>query len=96
MGHKYANILETVGNTPVVKINKLAPPNINLFVKVPEPLSRFPQSLPSRHQHLDLFGPRWAPAPFDLAAVPAAGAISDRSAVTSPSAAPSKLSRIPE
>jgi hypothetical protein len=34
MGHKYANILETVGNTPVVKINKLAPPNINLFVKV--------------------------------------------------------------
>ena len=34
MGHRYANILETVGNTPVVKINKLAPPNINLFVKV--------------------------------------------------------------
>lgn len=34
MGHKYADILETVGNTPVVKINKLAPPNINLFVKV--------------------------------------------------------------
>jgi cysteine synthase A len=34
MGHKYANILETVGNTPVVRINKLAPPGINLFVKV--------------------------------------------------------------
>ena len=34
MGHKYANILETVGNTPVVKINKLAPPGVNLFVKV--------------------------------------------------------------
>ena len=34
MGHRYANILETVGNTPVVKINKLAPPNVNLFVKV--------------------------------------------------------------
>lgn len=34
MGHRYANILETVGNTPVVKINKLAPPNINFFVKV--------------------------------------------------------------
>src|SRR6201998_2931329 len=31
---KYANILETVGNTPVVKINKLAPPEINLFVKI--------------------------------------------------------------
>ena len=34
MGHKYANILETVGNTPVVRINKLGPPGINLFVKV--------------------------------------------------------------
>lgn len=34
MGKRYANILETVGNTPVVRINKLAPPHINLFVKV--------------------------------------------------------------
>ena len=34
MGHRYANILETVGNTPVVKINRLAPPDINLFVKI--------------------------------------------------------------
>src|ERR1700743_1565784 len=34
MGHRYANILETVGNPPVVKINKLAPPDVNLFVKV--------------------------------------------------------------
>ena len=34
MGHKYASILETVGNTPVVKINNLAPPGINLFVKI--------------------------------------------------------------
>jgi cysteine synthase A len=31
---RYANILETVGNTPVVRINKLAPAGINLFVKV--------------------------------------------------------------
>jgi cysteine synthase len=31
---KFANILETVGNTPVVKINKLAPPDVNLYVKV--------------------------------------------------------------
>ena len=31
---KFANILETVGKTPVVKINKLAPPNVNLFVKI--------------------------------------------------------------
>jgi cysteine synthase A len=34
MGRTYANILETVGNTPVVRINKLAPPKVNLFVKV--------------------------------------------------------------
>jgi hypothetical protein len=29
---KFANILETVGNTPVVRIGKLAPPDVNLFV----------------------------------------------------------------
>ncbi len=28
------NILETIGNTPVVRINKLAPKNVNLFVKI--------------------------------------------------------------
>ena len=31
---KYGNILETVGNTPVVRVNRLAPPGIDLFVKV--------------------------------------------------------------
>jgi cysteine synthase len=31
---KFANILETVGNTPVVRIGKLAPPDVNLFVKI--------------------------------------------------------------
>src|SRR5258708_11759694 len=31
---KFQNILGTVGNTPVVRINKLAPPGINLFVKI--------------------------------------------------------------
>src|SRR5213082_2497784 len=31
---KFANILETVGNTPVVRIGKLAPPDANLFVKI--------------------------------------------------------------
>ena len=31
---KYANILETVGKTPVVKINRLAPAGVNLYVKV--------------------------------------------------------------
>src|SRR5436190_18458095 len=31
---KYANILETVGKTPVVKINNIAPPNVNLYVKI--------------------------------------------------------------
>ena len=31
---KFANILETVGNTPVVKIGRLAPPGVDLFVKI--------------------------------------------------------------
>jgi cysteine synthase A len=31
---KFANILETVGNTPVVRIGKLAPPSVNLYVKI--------------------------------------------------------------
>ena len=31
---RFANILETVGNTPSVRINKLAPPNVNLYVKI--------------------------------------------------------------
>jgi cysteine synthase A len=34
MGRLYANILETVGNTPVVKVAKLAPANMNLYVKI--------------------------------------------------------------
>ena len=34
MGRKYQNILETIGNTPVVKINHLAPKGVNLFVKI--------------------------------------------------------------
>jgi cysteine synthase A len=34
MGRKYANILETVGNTPVVRIGKLAPADVNLYVKI--------------------------------------------------------------
>ncbi len=34
MGRRYASILETVGNTPVVKINRLAPAGVNLFVKI--------------------------------------------------------------
>jgi len=31
---RYDSILETVGNTPVVKINRLAPPHVNLYVKI--------------------------------------------------------------
>jgi cysteine synthase A len=31
---RYDSILGTVGNTPVVRINRLAPPGVNLFVKV--------------------------------------------------------------
>jgi len=34
MNKIYNNILETVGNTPVVKLNKLAPDNVNVYVKV--------------------------------------------------------------
>jgi cysteine synthase A len=34
MARIYENILETVGNTPVVRINRLAPAGVNLFVKV--------------------------------------------------------------
>ena len=34
MGHKFENILETVGNTPIVRIGKLAPPGVNLFAKI--------------------------------------------------------------
>src|SRR5215204_1851793 len=31
---KFNSILETIGNTPVVRINKLAPAHVNLFVKI--------------------------------------------------------------
>lgn len=34
MANKYESILDTIGRTPVVKINKLAPDGINLYVKV--------------------------------------------------------------
>src|SRR3979490_926251 len=34
MGHKFQNILETVGNTPVVKINRWARQGVNLYVKI--------------------------------------------------------------
>jgi cysteine synthase len=34
MGKKYQSILETIGNTPVVRINRLAPKYVNLFVKI--------------------------------------------------------------
>jgi cysteine synthase A len=34
MGKRFENILETVGNTPVVRIGKLAPPHVDLFVKI--------------------------------------------------------------
>ena len=34
MRRKFQNVLETVGDTPVVKIGKLAPAGINLYVKI--------------------------------------------------------------
>ena len=30
----YSNILETVGNTPIVKLNKIGPKDVNIYVKV--------------------------------------------------------------
>ena len=34
MARRYSNILETIGDTPVVRVNRLAPPHVNLFVKI--------------------------------------------------------------
>ena len=34
MQSKFENILATIGGTPIVRINRLAPPRVNLFVKV--------------------------------------------------------------
>jgi cysteine synthase len=34
MGRKFQNILETIGHTPVVRINRLAPAGVNLYVKI--------------------------------------------------------------
>lgn len=34
MGRKFGSILETVGNTPVVRINNISPKNINLYAKI--------------------------------------------------------------
>jgi cysteine synthase A len=34
VGHRYQSILETVGHTPVVRINRLAPQGVALYVKV--------------------------------------------------------------
>ena len=30
----YDNILETIGNTPIVRINRMAPEHVTMFVKV--------------------------------------------------------------
>ena len=34
MSNRYDSILDTIGNTPVVKINNLGPKNVNIFVKI--------------------------------------------------------------
>ncbi len=34
MGQLYNNILETIGHTPVVRLNRIAPEGINLYVKI--------------------------------------------------------------
>ena len=34
MSQLYDSILQTVGNTPIVKLNKLAPQGVNVYVKI--------------------------------------------------------------
>ncbi len=34
MARLHANILETIGNTPIVKLNAVAPPRVNVYVKI--------------------------------------------------------------
>jgi len=34
MNNRFNNILETVGKTPIVKLNKIGPDNVNVFVKI--------------------------------------------------------------
>ena len=34
MGQRYDNILKTIGNTPTVRLNRLAPEHVNLYVKI--------------------------------------------------------------
>lgn len=34
MNRRFRNILDTIGRTPVVRINRLAPPGVNLYVKI--------------------------------------------------------------
>jgi cysteine synthase len=34
MPQRYDNILETIGNTPIVRLNKIVPEHVNLFVKI--------------------------------------------------------------
>ena len=46
----YNNILETIGNTPIVKLNKLAPKDVNVFVKIESfnPMGSVKDRLPGR------------------------------------------------
>ncbi|MDH3612726.1 MAG: cysteine synthase A [Gammaproteobacteria bacterium] len=34
MTKRFDNILETIGNTPIVRLNKIGPENVNIFVKI--------------------------------------------------------------
>ena len=34
MNHLYSNILETIGNTPIVRLNKIGPGDVNIYVKI--------------------------------------------------------------
>ena len=50
-GRVYASILDTIGDTPCVRINRLAPEGVDLYVKVEVVQSGRLGEGPPRHQH---------------------------------------------
>ena len=61
---RYDNILQTIGNTPLVRLNKLAPAGVNLYVKVEafNPLGSVKDRLALR-RHRGRRAPRRAASP---------------------------------
>ena len=46
---KYNSVLDTIGNTPIIRINRLAPKHVQLYVKTESPLPWCapPKAIPS-------------------------------------------------